>query len=131
MDVARIKGDPGGMDGSRFDAWTRRRFGSAVVGALVMAVGLTTESATADGDLRRKRKKRHARKRFDNRACEPHRTSCNPNNERRLCCAPYVCGQVPELGGSHCCARRFQPCTLDLDCCNNTVCRDGACDSAL
>ena len=26
------------MDGSRFDAWTRRRFGGAVVGALVMAV---------------------------------------------------------------------------------------------
>jgi hypothetical protein len=119
------------MDGSRFDAWTRRRFGGAVVGALAMVAGLSAKPVVADGDLRRKRKKRHARKRFDHRACEPHRTSCNPENERRLCCAPLACGEVPELGGHHCCARRFQSCTLDSDCCNNTVCRDGACDIAL
>lgn len=119
------------MDGSRFDAWTRRRFGGAVIGALVTVVALAAKPAAADGDLRRKRKKRRARKRLDNRACEAHRTSCNPKNERRLCCAPLACAQVPELGGFHCCARRFQPCTQDSDCCNNTVCRDGACDIAL
>jgi hypothetical protein len=119
------------MDGSRFDAWTRRRFGGAVAGALAMVVGLATEPAAADGGMRRKRKKRRARKRFKHRPCEKHRTSCNPRNDRRVCCSPLACGQVPELGGYHCCARRFQSCTEDSDCCNNMVCRDSVCDLAL
>ena len=117
------------MDGSRFDAWTRRRFGGAMAGALALALGFAREPAA--GRKSRRGKRKQSRPRFRHRACEAHRTSCNPRNERRLCCSPLACGQVPALGGYHCCARRFQPCELDLDCCNNTVCRDGVCDLAL
>ena len=131
MDVARVKGDPGGMDGSRFDAWTRRRFGGAVVGALATMLAAAAGQEAAAKSHQRKGKRKRSKPRFRSRKCEPHRTSCNPRNERRLCCSPLACGQVPELGGYHCCARRFQPCTLDSDCCNNTVCRDGVCDIAL
>ena len=119
------------MDGSRFDAWTRRRFGSAVVGALAAVLGHAAGYDAAGKTRRHKGKRKHTKPRFRNRKCEPHRTSCNPKNERRLCCAPLACGEVPELGGHHCCARRFQGCTQDSDCCNNTVCRDGACDIAI
>jgi hypothetical protein len=117
------------MDGSRFDAWTRRRFGGAIAGALVAALGQTAGHEAA-GKARKQKGKRN-KPRFRHRRCEAHRTRCNPHNDRRLCCAPLACGQVPQLGGYRCCARRFQPCTLDLDCCNNTVCRDGVCDIAL
>jgi len=34
------------MDGSRFDAWTRRRFGLVTGGALAAALGLAVEAKT-------------------------------------------------------------------------------------
>ncbi|MFT4040600.1 MAG: hypothetical protein QM692_20640 [Thermomicrobiales bacterium] len=122
------------MDGSRFDAWTRRRFGGVVAGALATALGLAIDpvdpAAAADRKPRKKRQRRR-KKRISSHACEPHGTSCNPRNERRLCCAPNACGQVLELGGYHCCTRRFQPCDVNHDCCNNLVCVDGLCDISL
>lgn len=113
------------MDNGQFDAWTRRRVGGAIGAGLAMLLGLAPATELAA----RKKRKRHKKKL--NKRCEPHRTRCNVRNDRRLCCEPMSCAIVPELGGSHCCFRRFAPCELNLDCCNNLACVNNLCDVAI
>jgi hypothetical protein len=66
--------------------------------------------------------KKHKRHRRHKRKCEPLRTSCNPNNDRRLCCANLVCLAVPELGGTHCCRQRYAACADNSECCGQLQC---------
>jgi hypothetical protein len=106
------------MDGSRFTAWTRRRLGLTMSGLLAARFGLRL-----DGDATAKKRKRHRRHK---RHCEPLSTSCNSNNDRRLCCANLVCLTVPELGGTHCCRERYATCTADSECCGQLRCLEGA-----
>jgi hypothetical protein len=102
------------MDGSRFAAWTRRRLGLTVSGILAARFGVSfVEDAAAKN---RKRHRRHKR------SCEPLGTSCNPNNDRRLCCGNFVCLAVPELGGTHCCRERYAACTANSECCGQLLC---------
>jgi hypothetical protein len=107
------------VDSSRFDAWTRRRFGIATAGAVA---GLFRLGEHDDAPAKRKRKKKHKPK------CEKHRTRCNPKNDKKLCCGGLYCDEVPELGGNHCCRPRYGSCEQDSDCCGNTVCTSGFCD---
>ena len=109
------------MDGSHFDAWTRRRFGAAAVG---VAVGLLVPGARDEAHARRK-KKRKKRKRQRTSACEELRTRCNPHNTRELCCGGLACGVVAGLDGHRCCRLRYSECTVNDDCCNNLRCVGG------
>lgn len=114
------------MDGSRFDAWTRRGFGVAAAGALL---GMLPWDDTAAKRKRKKRKRSKAR----SRQCEPLGTDCNPHNDQRLCCGGLICGHVAELGVRRCCHDRFGPCQDHTDCCNNMKCvgnEERFCDTA-
>lgn len=102
------------MGHTRFTAWTRRRLGLTVSGVIAARFGVSfAEDAAAKKHKPRKRHKRH---------CEPLRTKCNPNNDRRLCCANLVCLTVPELGGTHCCRERYATCADDTECCGQLLC---------
>jgi hypothetical protein len=117
------------MDGSRFDAWTRRRFGAAAVGLAVGCLGLgSLTDRTAVGNNRNasskhRRKKKKRRRGEVNPACEPLRSRCNPHNTRELCCNGLACGVVADLDGNRCCRLRYGECASDGDCCNNLRCR--------
>jgi hypothetical protein len=116
------------MERSRFDSWTRRRFGATAAGAITVLFGLG-EDESARAKRKNKRKKRKRGK--PNLRCEQLRTPCNPRNDRELCCDGLSCGIVPELGtGHHCCRWRFNDCESDADCCNNLRCvgSPGFCD---
>jgi hypothetical protein len=117
------------MDGSRFDAWTRRRFGAVAAGLAVGCVGLITNYDRAalgkNGPARQRRKKKKKRRGEVNPACEPLRSRCNPHNTRELCCNGLACGVVADLDGNRCCRLRYGECTSDGDCCNNLRCRGG------
>lgn len=105
------------MDGSHFDAWTRRRFGAAAVG---VAAGLLGLGARDDAEARRKKKKKRRKKRTLD--CEGLRTRCNPHNTRELCCGGLACGVVAGLEGHRCCRLRYSDCLSNDDCCNNLRC---------
>ncbi len=116
------------MDGSRFDAWTRRQFGAAAAGA---AAGLFGLDAREDVDARRGKKKKK-RKKGRSLECEPLRTRCNPHNRRELCCGGLACGVVADLQGHRCCRLRYGECQGNEDCCNNLRCigsAPGYCDA--
>jgi hypothetical protein len=106
------------VDSSRFDAWTRRRFGIATAGIVAGLLGLGERD---DAPAKRKRKRKR-RKQKQKPKCEQHRTRCNPKNDKELCCGGLACDEVPELGGHHCCRQLFGDCQQDSDCCANTVC---------
>jgi hypothetical protein len=106
------------MGHSRFTTWTRRRLGLTVSGILAARFSVSLNESTAAKT--RKRHRRHKRQ------CEPLSTSCNPNNDRRLCCANLVCLPVPELGGTHCCRERYATCADNSECCGQLRCLEGA-----
>jgi hypothetical protein len=108
------------MDGPRFDAWTRRRFGVAAAGALAGLLALAR-----DDDARAKRKKKRRKNRKKPRKCEQLGTRCNPKNDKKLCCSGLACGVVPELGGHRCCRSRYASCQENADCCANLQCDAG------
>ncbi len=103
------------MDASRFDAWTRRRFGTAAAGIVAGVLGLA-----ADGELHARKKKRRKQRK---RKCEKLGTRCNPNNDKQLCCSGLFCQKTPELDGNRCCKPMHAPCSRDADCCRNLACR--------
>jgi hypothetical protein len=107
------------MDGSRFDAWTRRRFGLAAAGA---AAGLLSLLPWDDAFAKRNKRKKRKKRKLRSKQCEPLGTGCNPHNDQRLCCAGLSCIHVDELGGRHCCHGRFGPCNDNADCCSNLQC---------
>ena len=101
------------MTATRFDAWTRRRFGGAAAGAMASWLG-TTDARAKPG----KNKKRKSRK----KTCEALGTPCNPRTKQRTCCAALHCLMIPALGHHRCCRPLFEPCTDDGECCPNLVC---------
>ena len=70
-------------------------------------------------------KKKRQPKQRRKRQCEKLNTKCNPNNDRKLCCAALACGLVPELGGHRCCQQRYGACDQNAHCCNNLICSGG------
>jgi hypothetical protein len=107
------------MEDACFDAWTRRRFGTAAAGAFAGLLALAREE---DARAKRKKKRRKSRKKPRPRKCEKLRTRCNPNNEKKLCCGGLLCGINSELGGHHCCHDRYASCQENADCCANMQC---------
>ncbi len=101
------------MDASRFDAWTRRRFGIALGGAVASSLGF---AASRDADARKKRKKR----------CKRIRDSCAVGGNRR-CCSGLACQPIDGLQGTRCCRPPGASCTGDPECCGTYFCGAGAC----
>jgi hypothetical protein len=108
------------MDGSRFDAWTRRRFGVAAGGAAATLFGLASLS---DAAAKKKRKKRPKR-------CRKLWATCSPRGRR--CCNRFKCRDVgdpdPEF---RCCKLDGERCSGDDECCSGcNVLGSGRCEAA-
>jgi hypothetical protein len=98
------------MNESRFDAWTRRRFGLAASGFAATALGLVGSENAA---TKKKRKKR----------CKKLGAGCKPGGKRR-CCKNLRCDRIAfePSPRKRCCRRIDQPCADNHDCCANLCC---------
>ena len=92
------------MDGSGFDAWTRRRFGLAAGG---LAASVAAMAGFADAEAKKKKKK-----------CRKAGDRCGLGKNQQCCC-PLQCGVSGE-----CCRGGGQPCSTDGQCCSNNCSGD-------
>ena len=99
------------MDGSRFDAWTRRRFGLAAGGALGALLGLGERADASHG------------------RCKHVLEGCSPSGDRRRCCKSegLQCRRGDD-GLNRCCRKGGAPCRegSQQKCCSGD-CRNGTC----
>jgi hypothetical protein len=103
------------VEQTRFDSWTRRRFGVAV-GGLSGALLAMTGGAATEAKKKKKCKK--------TTCCTAVRGSCSTSDE---CCSPATCGQRTGIEGiTVCCIPAGQPCTnipgSQLECCGSLEC---------
>src|SRR5690349_2141296 len=110
------------MDGSRFDAWTRRRFGLIAGGLATTLFGWTVPQVA-----RAKKKKKHKKR----STCLPLGDVCNPSGNR-ICCQSLTCKPVPAFDNSnHCCQDVIgTPCAAPSDCCSG-ICLDHECQPTI
>lgn len=122
------------MEDTQFDRWTRRRFGLAVGGAAVSALGLLGAIGLSEEDAEAAR--RNNRNGNNNRRRRPRRDrcrklgqTCNDNRRRQGCCnSDQLCAQVPNLSTENvCCKQRDDSCSIDDDCCGRSRCNRGFC----
>jgi hypothetical protein len=101
------------MDDTRFDAWTRRRFGLATGGGIAALLGLAASEVAEAKKNKKKRKKR----------CRKLGRGCNPGGKRK-CCGKLKCDRISfePSPKTRCCRKAGQPCGDDLDCCENLCC---------
>ena len=107
------------MDGSQFDAWTRRRFGLLAGGFAAAALGVAvTNDADAKKKRRRKKKKR----------CKKLGDTCTQGG-KRACCKGTRCDLVgtDSILQTFCCHDEGGSCIVDTDCCTGTNCIEGTC----
>jgi hypothetical protein len=102
------------MDGSRFDAWTRRRFGAAAGGLAGSLLGLAAFTGTA------------AKKR-----CRKLGEPCKQDGSRKKKCCKgkgLQCREDPPLE-FRCCRKGGEPCTDSGEAsqCCSLDCREGTC----
>lgn len=103
------------MQDSRFDSWTRRRFGLAAGGALASLAGLAWPEAT---DARKQNKKRKHRCRIVDR-------TCRQSGKRQRCCTGKLCARF-DGQQYRCCKALDQPCSAGGECCSG-YCIVGRC----
>ena len=124
------------MDDTRFDTWTRRRFGlaaggtaAAVLGGLLGTIGLGEEDAEAARKHRNNNKNRKSNKRKRDEKCRKLGNACDDNRRNQQCCNDnQLCAQVSQLGsGTFCCKQNGSNCQGDSDCCGRNRCRNGVC----
>jgi hypothetical protein len=110
------------VDGSRFDAWTRRKFGLAASGMAASLLGL---ASIAEIDAKKKNKKKNKKK----KKCRKLGQTCDINNKNQKCCnANQDCAQVQGMGSSNfCCKSHNAGCSVNTDCCGNRKCNGGTC----
>ncbi|MGH2617354.1 MAG: hypothetical protein ACRDJC_19145 [Thermomicrobiales bacterium] len=105
------------MDGSRFDAWTRRRFGLAAAGLAPLLPWLAGPEVAAAKKNKKKKKRR----------CTKLGRECKPGGKRK-CCQKLKCRLVQNVVGFafHCCKDVGAQCGLDGECCSG-FCLDDRC----
>jgi hypothetical protein len=107
------------MDGSRFDALTRRHVGLAVGGAAALAGLAGMPSADAGKNARRKRKKKRCKKLGD---------TCVQGGKRKCCgelrCDVHSGNSLPQ---PICCKTAGKSCVELFDCCFPAQCEDNVC----
>ena len=96
------------VDGSQFDAWTRRRFGLAAGGLVASLLGLTRLDAEAK--KHKKKRKRKKRKRNQAAVCGTLGAICTPGVEP-ICCDNRLCGHAVNETADRCCLPGGTPCT--------------------
>ncbi|MGH2615610.1 MAG: hypothetical protein ACRDJC_10255 [Thermomicrobiales bacterium] len=102
------------MDGSRFDAWTRRRFGMAAGGATFAFFAGTH----ADSVAKKKKKKK--------KRCKKLGQPCQPGGKRK-CCRGNACQSDEGIPGTFsCCKPNGTPCSDVSECCV-PPCIEGIC----
>lgn len=100
------------VDGSQFDAWTRRGFGAAAGG---LAGSLLAMSAIPGAEAKKKKKK-----------CKKLNDTCNDGKKK--CCCGYECHEVlNNNGGRHCCRAPGFPADSAEDCCSGRPLELGRC----
>ena len=89
------------MEGSRFDAWTRRGFGVAAGG---LAGTILAQAAIPGAKAGKKRKR-----------CGKQNDQCNDGKKK--CCCGYHC-EAFDSGPRRCCRAADFPASSDQDCCS-------------
>jgi hypothetical protein len=114
------------LDGTRFDAWTRRRFGLATGGAVASMLGLLN---LEDAEAKKKNKNKNKNKKKKKKKCKKHGQSCDIDVKKKKCCSEdQLCAQVSELGsGNVCCKQLNFGCSNSQDCCGDNRCHNGTC----
>jgi hypothetical protein len=131
------------MDGSQFDAWTRRGFGAAAGG---LAGSLLAMSAIPGAEAKKGKKKKKCKKLND--SCNDGKKKCCcgyechesiiPNGSSRHCCrapgfpdqgSPQNCCSGRSELGKCICKTLFQSCGLPHECCSG-FCVSGTCDDS-
>jgi hypothetical protein len=103
------------MDGSRFDAWTRRGIGLALGGGVISALGLSLRD---DATAKKKKKKKR---------CKKLKQACQPGSKTK-CCQDLACGESVALPlGTHCLRRAQGACADASECLAPSLCDDGHC----
>ena len=97
------------MDGSRFDAWTRRRVGLVIGGGAVSLLGPRGRDGAAAKNTKRKRR------------CRRVQQTCRPGHRRKRCCNTLRCEEDPEVGGNRCCRPLRGFCAEEGDCCGTAT----------
>jgi hypothetical protein len=115
------------VDGTQFDAWTRRRFGLAAGGAAASVLGLLS---LAETEAKRRRRRKN-RKKKNKKQCRKLGQTCDQTRKNQKCCNQnQLCAQVQGLGsGNFCCKQRNSGCSVNTDCCGNDRCTNGSCVS--
>lgn len=139
------------MEESRFDAWTRRRFGLATASTVAAVLQLSVRDDAAAKRHRRDKVQRcrkvkqtcKRRGKFaccdrvrrlecdkvgfsqSSRCCYDYQTLCSGAGGE--CCRDLSCGTVPALSGRRCCAEAGAPCRTANDCCEGIPCNGGFC----
>lgn len=105
------------MDGSRFAAWTRRRFGTLAGGMFATALGFVEREQVSA-----KKKKKRCRK--------LGKTCKKDGNNKKKCCGSLKCDTISfePSTQTRCCRKIGQGCADNLDCCAFLCCAtDGTC----
>lgn len=100
------------MDGSYFDAWTRRRIGMVAGGVFAGALGLIER---VDGAAKKRKNKK--------RRCRKLGKTCQKSDKQK-CCGSLKCDTISfePSTQTRCCKTIDQPCSDNLDCCNGLCC---------
>jgi hypothetical protein len=93
------------MDASRFDAWTRRRFGFAVGGAAASLIGVLEHQ---EGNAKNKKKR-----------CRKAGKNCKRGKD---CCGSLSCAKAGDPGRLRCCRAGGGACSDDNGCCGELFC---------
>ncbi len=103
------------MDGLRFDAWTRRRFGLAAGGAVATLLGLLG-SGTDDAKAKKKR-------------CRKLGKLCTQGGKKKCCGNRFCARPFTFTAADRCCKGGGEPCTGDEDptCCTGVCTLAGEC----
>jgi hypothetical protein len=108
------------MNDSRFDIWTRRRFGLAAGGALAALARLASPE---DADGKKDKEKNKSKKR--KKRCRKVGQVCRQSGKRKQCCTGKACA---DFDGQtfRCCKNLGQSCTGGGECCSGW-CIEDAC----
>jgi hypothetical protein len=117
------------MDGSRFDAWTRRRF-SVSAGGLAASLSLLSLASLDVATARNTKKRRNRKKKKANSCICPQQPicknvleSCDSNVATQHCCPGLNCDVVTGQDGPCCCLGVRRSCaSTPNQCCSQLSC---------
>jgi hypothetical protein len=113
------------MDGSRFDAWTRRRFGLLTAGGFSAALANLANAGEADAnkskDKNKNKNKKKRKKKHKKQPCLELGTMCGG---KQTCCGQLRCARAGVVNQTDSCCQDVDgaPCRSHFECCHPFVC---------